>query len=1381
MKKKLIAGLLAIVMLITVIPFTVTRTVASAGADVTVYSWSELKEEISGATEPKVIALGNDIAAQETDDYFFISSGQEITLDLNGYKIDRALTEYKTDGHVFFINGKLTIMDSSDAGKNGTGTGMITGGMGSTNSTSRSGAMYVNYGELILESGNITGNRCQSYGGGVYVTSAGEFVMNGGAITNNISSDSTYGGAGVITDGDFIMNGGVISGNILDVDDTAAGGGGGVAAKCGKFVMNGGTIENNYSGSRGGGLFIYDYTGSDEFACTLSGESRICGNISGKTEEGPDDVYLGDTAPIRLGGEDGLTGKARIGIRAKGSLTETGSFTFVKTMSGSPVPTVLHASHFFADDADAFCVALNGDKIQLKYLMDETKYKITYNANGSDKTAPTDTKKYVYGQIATLMDGEALSYDCDYFAGWNTKYDGSGETFESGAPMQISGNVTLYAKYKHCHDDIEFEDCFGLPSAPGNYRLIGNILTSEGWVAPQGVTNLCLDGHTYQKGGEDFLTLITVPAGATLNIYDCDNTERYGHIDETTKLWVWDYDKQTNNLSVYGGLILGGDAQAISLNGKSYREGGGICVQGGILNIYGGNIAGCNCQDGGYKFYSGGGGVAVCNGGTFNMYGGTITGCTVKCTLSGSNIRGAAVHVAADSAFNMYDGATIQYCSAVNTNSYGGAIGLCDVGTNSANIIGGTIKNCSAVASGGAVFSDKTSGAVNIKGGKITGCTAGSNGGAVFAKVVNMTGGEISGNTASGNGGGAYVYDTFCVGGTAVIKDNFKGENINNLFLPDKKVLVIGSGAQKPTTMSIGVLTATAPVEDVPVPVTLNGSAEDIAKFIPDDDTYVMLFDTDHLVLSTRHEHNFTGDYVNYDTVNKKWAKKCKCGEYDTENALTGADIPKAQKDLIYNAGVQTGVLSSKGYTVSGNTGTDAGDGYVATAKLVDGYIWSDGTFADKEIPWSIKRAALTEAGVESMEYTGRVLTPVVTVKAGDLDATYDAGEWSGELLNPGTYTMTVTGKGNFTGTKEVSFTITHTHGLVPVSGQAPTKESPGWKSYYECKDFSGACHKYFEDEEGLIPIDELGAWKAFGGRGFVEKLASDKAISGVVTQNDKRVTDAVVELYAGSSLISTTKTDAYGYYSFDKVDIGDYNIVVSSNGKTETSLVSVRDTEPVNADVILYENFVSSKVEHIGDKPKASKISGERIVVGGLDEVALSLDLGRDERAVVKLQVEAKENGNTKEQLAINALLDEGKLIEFLEFTLTKQINQDNPIDIGDKNEKILTIIVPFDFADVEASSVEVVRYHDKAEKLTKNPADGQEGFIVNEKAGTITILAKKFSTYGIAYDPKKDIPCFNQGGSGNGMTLFGAVVVLLITVFWGSLFYKKKRRNIG
>ena len=69
----------------------------------------------------------------------------------------------------------------------------------------------------------------------------------------------------------------------------------------------------------------------------------------------------------------------------------------------------------------------------------------------------------------------------------------------------------------------------------------------------------------------------------------------------------------------------------------------------------------------------------------------------------------------------------------------------------------------------------------------------------------------------------------------------------------------------------------------------------------------------------------------------------------------TSIKIPTAIPGLIYNGNSQKGV---NGYdcSIENNWGTNAGN-YIATARLFsDSYIWEDGTFGDKEIPWSIEK-----------------------------------------------------------------------------------------------------------------------------------------------------------------------------------------------------------------------------------------------------------------------------------------------------------------------------------------------------------------------------------------------------------------------------------------
>ena len=122
--------------------------------------------------------------------------------------------------------------------------------------------------------------------------------------------------------------------------------------------------------------------------------------------------------------------------------------------------------------------------------------------------------------------------------------------------------------------------------------------------------------------------------------------------------------------------------------------------------------------------------------------------------------------------------------------------------------------------------------------------------------------------------------------------------------------------------------------------------------------------------------------------------------------------IPTANKDLIYNGEVQTGVNAGTGYTlVYGNTGESAGT-IIAKAILWDGYMWSDGTTEPKKISWSIAKKEITPTvNIEkvSYTYTGEEIKPTVTVSyegkvinADDYDVTYSNN------IEPGNAIVTV-------------------------------------------------------------------------------------------------------------------------------------------------------------------------------------------------------------------------------------------------------------------------------------------------------------------------------------------------------------------------------------
>ncbi len=120
---------------------------------------------------------------------------------------------------------------------------------------------------------------------------------------------------------------------------------------------------------------------------------------------------------------------------------------------------------------------------------------------------------------------------------------------------------------------------------------------------------------------------------------------------------------------------------------------------------------------------------------------------------------------------------------------------------------------------------------------------------------------------------------------------------------------------------------------------------------------------------------------------------------------------------------------ATAGYTVSLNDPqTDAGI-YTAALILNSGWKWTDGTTAAKPAVWAINKATITSVTLSASQltYNGKDQTPTITsVKAGGLTVPTDG--YTATFPEPskfsGNYTVTVKGKGNFTGSASADYSI---------------------------------------------------------------------------------------------------------------------------------------------------------------------------------------------------------------------------------------------------------------------------------------------------------------------------------------------------------------------
>ena len=124
-------------------------------------------------------------------------------------------------------------------------------------------------------------------------------------------------------------------------------------------------------------------------------------------------------------------------------------------------------------------------------------------------------------------------------------------------------------------------------------------------------------------------------------------------------------------------------------------------------------------------------------------------------------------------------------------------------------------------------------------------------------------------------------------------------------------------------------------------------------------------------------------------------------------------------------------IPTSSYYSISNNKATDAGS-YTATVSLSDknNLVWADGTKDDLTFNFSIVNVDLSYATVSNVNneyvYTGQEIKPIPTVKFGndtlvlnqDYNLTYQNN------INVGQAQVTITGIGNFNGSKTINYNI---------------------------------------------------------------------------------------------------------------------------------------------------------------------------------------------------------------------------------------------------------------------------------------------------------------------------------------------------------------------
>ena len=251
MKKRILSIMLAVAMIVCMIPLgMVTVSAATTRCGITANWQSTSSLPTSSGTYYYYLTSSITLTSR-----YEMPSGCTLYLDLNGYTVYCNVSN----------NAGIYMGNSSSFYLYGTGGGTI-----KRNNSAAGSGVWVNNSSayFYMYGGTITGFASSSKGGGVCVKD-GYFSMNGGTITN--CQAYNYGGGVYVDNGTFYMySGSTISNNQTTNTDASASQGGGIGLTNSTSYIYGGTISNNTT-YHGGGLCIQGGT-----TCFYGG--KITGN-----------------------------------------------------------------------------------------------------------------------------------------------------------------------------------------------------------------------------------------------------------------------------------------------------------------------------------------------------------------------------------------------------------------------------------------------------------------------------------------------------------------------------------------------------------------------------------------------------------------------------------------------------------------------------------------------------------------------------------------------------------------------------------------------------------------------------------------------------------------------------------------------------------------------------------------------------------------------------------------------------------------------------------------------------------------------------------------------------------------------------------------------
>ena len=270
------------------------------------------------------------------------------------------------------------------------------------------------------------------------------------------------------------------------------------------------------------GKFLYDFDGAgilevDKSSITVSGNkiTVLCNPVTDWANAVKDKTSV----VMTLKGTGVL---AATNFAAGEYLNTTGHIEGKIPVSGTPLPIVIPAN-----------------ACQTK--MTAQTYTVTYYGNGADSGKTTDPTAYTTGEKATVQ-ANGFTRSGYTFTGWNTSANGSGKSYAEGDPIEMLGNVVLYAQWtrnsSHDNDDdkyffaiqkVDAQDDHALNGAKfelyqrdrRDNKLPASRKTTASWGTESGIALFSVSATQTRDGGSTwYYREITAPEG-----YVLDSTE----------------------------------------------------------------------------------------------------------------------------------------------------------------------------------------------------------------------------------------------------------------------------------------------------------------------------------------------------------------------------------------------------------------------------------------------------------------------------------------------------------------------------------------------------------------------------------------------------------------------------------------------------------------------------------------------------------------------------------------------------------------------------------------------------------------------------------------------------------------------------------------